>query len=232
MTHEPLSIIVLEDQSDWAQLIDDALSSHPWQARFTTSGTQFLALLRDDAFDIAILDVNLGDGEPRGVDILAEMRRSGCHIPVLMLTQFATHAKAARALDQGADDYLAKPFDADELTARIRAMRRRAAPLPGNSLTCGALTINLDYRSAHWYDARVELRGQGFDILAELARAGGEPVSHEALWRAVWTKWDRLPPQEQPIQAGISRLRKDLALATTAELVRTVPGVGYCLASI
>ena len=218
---------LLEDEEIWSRRIVRALEDAGWSAASMDDPDTFVEAIENDAFDLLIVDVHLDGRDRLGTDVLHGLRHKGRREPILLLTQFAERHRVADALDAGADDYLAKPFDPEELVARVRAMHRRADTGDPTVIECGPLTISRHFRSAHWYDDRIELRGQGFDILAVLAQAQGDVVSLDRLWSSVWTKWSRLPPQDQPIHAGISRLRKDIASVTSAKLVVTVTGRGY-----
>lgn len=224
-----MRIAVLEDETDWAAQIRAAFAEADWQGIFFTDGPALLEATRAGGFDAIVLDVHLAEAVMNGVEVLSRLRARKSPEPVLMLTQFAARHRAAAALDEGADDYLAKPFDADELRARIRAVRRRIGATDADVVTAGPLRLSREFRCAHWFDRRITLRGQGFDILLMLIEASGDVVTQEALWGQVWSKWRNLDIQPQPIQAGVSRLRKDIRAVTGFEVVATVAGRGYRL---
>lgn len=225
-----MHIAILEDESYWIDRIRRTLDAAGWQGSFFRTGEDLLAGLGRAAFDAVILDMHIANSPMTGADVLSQLRRQKSPEPILMLTQFARQHSAAAALDEGADDYLAKPFDGDELCARIRAIRRRIAVADADMVHAGFLHLSRQFRCAHWFDRRINLRGQGFDILLMLVEADGDIVTQDALWQRVWAKWRNLDTQAQPIQAGVSRLRKDIREVTGFEVVATVPGVGYRLA--
>lgn len=224
-----IKIAVLEDEPEWADAVVKACQKENWSCEWFTCVADAQNALSTKSFDCMIGDIHLGEAQVKGMDLVVKLRQTGNAIPILLLTQFASKYRAAASLDYGADDYLAKPFNGEELCARVRALLRRSSLGDPTSLKLGALEISRQYRSAFWHKDRVELRGQGFDILALLAEHEGRVVSHDMLWNGVWNKWERLPLQIQPIQAGISRLRRDIAAVTSAELLITVPGIGYRL---
>lgn len=224
-----VKIALLEDEAEWADIVVRLCAAEGWVCHWLKEVSEMQAALSSEAYDCLVADIDLGEHQERGVSLVHGLRKSGFVIPIMVFTQFAEKYRAGASLDYGADDYLAKPFDSDEFCARVRALVRRTSLGDPASLTAGPLQISRQYRSAFWYNERMDLRGQGFDILALLAEHDGRVVSHDMIWSCVWSKWKSLPLQIQPIQAGISRLRRDIAAVTSTNLVVTVPGVGYRL---
>ncbi|MEP9400731.1 response regulator transcription factor [Sphingomonas sp. VNH70] len=224
-----MRVALLEDEYEWAQLVDRATAAVGWTTTWFRSRDEFATSFRVAAFDVLVTDIHLADQTVKGSDIVRGLRDAGVAIPVLMLTQFAAAHPPAAMLDTGADDYLAKPFDPDELIARLRALARRARDSDPALLRIGPLRVSRHHHSAHWLGERIPLRGQSFDILVCLALDAGQVVSPAMLWQTVWSRFPNLPPQESPIQAAVSRLRRDIEAVTSAPLIRTVPGRGYLL---
>ncbi|WP_448658725.1 response regulator transcription factor [Sphingomonas sp. CJ99] len=224
-----MHIGLLEDEAHWADLVAGTLADAGWRVTRFDQASQACESALADGFDALVVDVHLRDQSLTGMDVVRRLRNQGCGTPVLVLTQFAGMHQAADTLNDGADDYLAKPFDAAELIARLRAITRRLPGYDRSELVSGALRISLHYGTVHWFDRRLELSSMGFDILRALAETPGDVVSYATLWARVWSKWNSLPPQMDAIQAGISRLRRDIAAVTSARLIQTVQGRGYRL---
>lgn len=224
-----MRVAILEDEALWIDRIGEALETAGWQGEFFASGPALLAGVRHGGFDAIVLDVHIAGSAMTGTEVLTELRKDKSPEPILILTQFAMRHRAAAALDQGADDYLAKPFDRDEFCARLRAIRRRITATHADMVEAGPLQLSRQFRCAHWFDRRIDLRGQGFDILLMLVEARGDIVTQDALWHRIWVKWSNLEPQLPAIQASISRLRKEIRAVTSMDVVETVPGLGYRL---
>lgn len=225
-----MHVAVLEDESCWVGQLQYAARSASWTFDLFDTSEQLVGALQRHRFDAVISDIHLTGQAGNGVQTLRLLRRNGVRLPVLILTQFNADHRASDSLDAGADDYMTKPFDSDELSARLRAMIRRSGQSDSTLLNIGPLRVSRYHKSVHWMDQAVPLRGQGFDILAVLAEYRGDVVSREVLWKAVWREFDRLPPQVRPIEAAVSRLRKDVQQVTCAPIISTVSRRGYRLA--
>ena len=175
----------------------------------------------DSLFACAILDLGLPDDD--GLKVLQEWRRQGAGFPVIVLTaRDALHARVA-GLDAGADDYVIKPVDPEELVSRIRAVTRRSGGHTSAIWSVGALHIDLNTRAIQLAGEAVDLSKMEFDVVAELARHAGKVVPKHRLARA-------LAPLNEPIEFNalevhIHNLRKKLG----ADCILTVRGVGYCM---
>ena len=173
----------------------------------------------DSLFACAVLDLGLPDGD--GLRVLKEWRRQGATFPVIVLTaRDALHARV-EGLDAGADDYVIKPVDPEELASRIRAVTRRAGGHTSALWSVGSLQIDLNTRAVQLAGAVVDLSKMEFDVVSELARHAGQVVPKHRLARA-------LAPLNEPIEFNalevhIHNLRKKLG----ADCILTVRGVGY-----
>jgi two-component system, OmpR family, response regulator len=178
--------------------------------------------------DVIILDRMLPDGD--AVDFLPEWRRSGILTPIILLTVRSAFHERVEGLDSGADDYLPKPFDADELEARIRAVvRRRQRESDGRSdtLICG--TIELDYRrrEVHRGGVLVRLQPREFKLLELLMLHVGEIVPRAQLLAEVWNL--RFDPGTKLIETHVSRLRDKINYGHIGDVIETARGIGYRL---
>jgi two-component system response regulator QseB len=180
--------------------------------------------LANGVYELALLDLGL----PRrdGLDILRAVRRSGHKLPVVIITARDSVADRVTGLDNGADDYLVKPFDLDELLARARAVIRRHEGRSSPQMTCGALTVDPVKRQVTFRGAAVDLSAREFAVLEALMKEPGAVVSREKLEDAVYGWGEEVGSNS--IEVHLHHLRRKL----TPELIRNVRGVGYRIAAL
>jgi DNA-binding response OmpR family regulator len=177
---------------------------------------------------LIILDVGLPDRN--GFDVARELRERSYPGALLMLTARDSVADKVLGLEAGADDYLAKPFDPDELTARVNALlRRNRRGAIETTLEHGELTLQLIPRLASWAGTQIALTQREFGLLEFLMRHAERPVSREEISRAVWGRGATGAPNV--IGVYISYLRRKLADAGAPPILETVTGGGYVLRS-
>ncbi len=171
------------------------------------------------AYDLLLLDLNLPDG--RGLDLLRSVRRSGERVPVIIITARDQIRDRIEGLNAGADDYVLKPFDLDELTARIHSVQRRAAALPSPRLTIGSLDIDQTARTV-WRDSEeIHLTAREWALLECLVRRLGVIVPKVKLEEALYDFGSEI--ESNAVEVYVSRLRKKLGTS----VIRTVRGLGY-----
>jgi two-component system OmpR family response regulator len=187
---------------DWVKRIDDA--------------TAAVAAIE---YDIVLLDLHLPDG--RGLDFLRSQRKAGNRTPVLILTARDQIRDRIEGLNAGADDYLVKPFDLDELSARVGAVARRAAGDPSPVLIAGDLEIDRAHRRARSKGKPVDLTAREWALLLKLTERPGAVVSKSQLEDALYAFGDEV--ESNAVEVHISRLRKKIG--STA--IGTIRGVGY-----
>lgn len=178
---------------------------------------------------LVVLDLNLPDGDGRMW--LRRVRGEGHRMPVIILTARDTLPERVAGLEEGADDYLTKPFAFAELLARIRArLRTAAAQSEEDVLRIGDLEIDRLHRQVRRAGRQVELTAREFDVLALLAQGRGQPVSRDLLAREVWKVNRRLTPLDNVIDVHLSHLREKIDGDREVKLIQTVRGVGFRLA--
>lgn len=178
---------------------------------------------------LVILDLNLPDGDGR--TWLRRVRAAGHRMPVIILTARDTLPERVAGLEEGADDYLTKPFAFSELLARIRARLRNAAHQSEEGvLRVGDLEIDRLHRQVRRSGRAVELTAREFDVLALLAQWRGQPVSRDLLAREVWKVNRRLTPLDNVMDVHLSHLRDKIDKGHPVRLIQTVRGVGFRLA--
>ena len=178
---------------------------------------------------LVVLDLNLPDGDGRAW--LRRVRGEGHRMPVVILTARDTLPERVAGLEEGADDYLTKPFAFSELLARIRARLRTAVQQSEEDrLRVADLEIDVRRRAVWRAGRAVELTAREFDVLALLAQWKGQPVSRDVLAREVWKVNQRLTPLDNVIDVHLSHLREKIDREYELKLIHTVRGVGFRLA--
>lgn len=215
-----MKTLVVEDDSALAQFLGRVLDEEGQQAVLVGTLRDARVALEKQAFDAVVLDWMLPDGD--GTELCEELAGRPASPPVLMLTARGEVADRVRGLRSGADDYLVKPFEVDELVARLEALQRRAR---GGELRVGDLVIRLLPQRAWLGGAALDLRGKEFALLTRLAQELDRPVSRATLLLDVWGL--RFDPGSGVLDVHVSRLRDKLG--DESWRVETVRGVGYRL---
>jgi len=223
-----MRLLLIEDESSLRAALVPLLEDAGYRVRAEADGTGGLERALSERFDLILLDIMLPGID--GFSICREIRRRGQGVPVLMLTARGTVDDRVRGLDEGADDYLVKPFSGPELLARIRALLRRAAPdaRSPDHVRLGDVEIDFRKMSCRRGDHDVALTAREFRILEVLAAAQGRPVSREEFLDKVWEY--NAYPTTRTVDNQILALRQKLEAdpAKPCHLV-TVHGVGYRL---
>jgi DNA-binding response OmpR family regulator len=224
--HKP-RILLVEDDVELGELIVQLLTPQAMQVQRVETLAQARAALAAHGFDALVLDIMLPDGN--GLDLCREVRVQHAALPVLMLSARGDTIDRVLGLEIGADDYLAKPFDAAELTARLRALLRRGRLDTSSAATrrrFGRLQIDLLARTASIDDAVLDLTTAEYKLLLALCDQPGRPMTRDVLSRSVQP--GSYVPSDRSVDVQVARLRKKLREAdTTHEWVATVRGEGY-----
>jgi DNA-binding response OmpR family regulator len=218
-------VLVVEDERKILNGLVRGLEAAGYDVLAAATGDDGYRLALTAAPDCLVLDLMLpGRG---GLDILADLKRAGKKIPVLVLTARDAIEDRVTGLDAGADDYLIKPFAMAELLARLRVLLRRERAERESTLRVGDLDIDLVERRVTRNGAEIALTLREFDVLAYLARHAGSIVTRAMLGRDVWKE----PEHEltNVVEVYINRLRRKLDLPSLRPLVHTIRGVGYVL---
>ena len=222
-----MNILLVEDERKLAEAVTEGLQGEGYAVSLSPNGEHALSSLRHQHVDLILLDVMLPGRS--GFEVLADMRRGGFKIPVLILTSRDSVDDRVVGLDAGADDYLVKPFAFPELLARIRALMRRKLPASFPALQIADLSLELDGRTASRGGKKLELTAREFDLLEYLLQNRGTVVSREMLAREVWKQVMRYTPLDNVIDVQITRLRRKLDGEFQKKLLHTVRGVGFVL---
>ncbi|WP_176085333.1 response regulator transcription factor [Martelella sp. HB161492] len=216
-----MKALLIEDDDLVGDAIQRGLALDHAQVEWVRDGTEGEAVLRAGGYDLVVLDLGLPGTD--GLDILRGLRGRGDHVPVLILTARDGVADRIRGLDLGADDYVLKPFDMDELRARARALARRATGRINDLISCDGLTIDLQAYSATLDGEALTLPGQEFKLLIYLAEQRGRVVSKEQIADMLYG-WGE-GAESNTIEVLVSSLRRKIG----AQRIRTLRGVGYMM---
>ncbi|KVR69285.1 DNA-binding response regulator [Burkholderia lata] len=222
------TLLVVEDDHQTLDEIVSALTDYGWTVESARTGRDGLMLAVAKQYDAIVLDRMLPGGL-EGLGMLAAIRSAGVTTPVLILSALSAVDERVRGLRAGGDDYLTKPFDFIELTARLDAlMRRRDAPASAeHAYQVGPLSLNLLTREVTCAGRPVALLPREYLLLEFLMRHADQTVSRTMLFEAVWGY--RLDERTNVIDVHVSRLRKKLDPTGALSLIRTVRGSGYTL---
>ena len=217
-------MLLVEDDPTIAHELSLRWRQRGWALQYTTTlAAARAALAQPGLFDLVLLDRSLPDGD--GLDLLTELRRSDATTPVLVLTARDQVADRVLGLRRGADDYLVKPFDPDELDARIEGLLRRANKTPGQRLSFGELHWLGDEGRAVLAETVLELSPREFEVLGLLVKRAPRLLPKRALVEALAER--NLEINDSAAEVYISRLRQRLQGSNLA--IRTVRGFGYQL---
>jgi DNA-binding response OmpR family regulator len=217
-------VLVVEDDTALARIVRDNLQFEGYDVECLADGAQVLARAKAFNPDLVILDVMLPGAN--GFDLCAALSARR-RVPIMMLTARAHKADKLRGLHLGADDYLTKPFDLDELLARVKALFRRTRPT-SDTLTMGAVTIDFVQETAHRGKAEFHLTHREYELLKYLSERHGVAVHRDELLREIWGFSEA--PFTRAVDNAIGRLRKKIELdAHRPRFIHTVHGDGYML---
>ena len=221
-------VLVVEDDPQTAEEIRSALSDHGFAVESAGTGREGLLKAAAESYDAIVLDRMLPGGLD-GLGVLATLRTAGVESPVLILSALSGVDERIRGLRAGGDDYLTKPFDFLELTARLDVLLRRHAGVPQceTMLRVGQLVMDLLTRTVSHAGKPVELLPREYRLLEYLMRHAGRVVTRTMLFEEVWGY--HYDPQTNVIDVHIGRLRRKLEEGGLSQMIHTVRGSGYVL---
>ena len=217
-------LLLVEDDPMLGETLRDALKDQGYVVDWLSNGKTALAALEDDVTDLMILDLGLPGLD--GLNVLKTIRKQGSALPVLILTARDSIDDRVAGLDAGADDYLLKPFDLNELFARIRALSRRPQALKAiERINHGDIEIDQDQMLAWCSGDPVPLTRREFSLLSLFMNHPGQVYTRQQLEQALYS-WDD-DVGSNALEVHIHHLRKKLGSKT----IRTIRGIGYTLSS-
>jgi two-component system response regulator MprA len=224
-------VLIADDDRAIRESLARALELEGYEVVTVVDGVETLTRARRDTFDALVVDVMMPGVD--GLAVCRVLRAEGDRTPVLMLTARVETPDRVAGLDAGADDYLPKPFELDELFARLRALLRRAAPppdaadRPGGVLQIAALRVDPAARRAWWAQEELQLSKTEFDLLELMVRNEGIVLDHSTVYERIWG-YD-FGADSKNLAVYIGYLRRKLAAAGAPPLIHTLRGVGYTL---
>jgi two-component system response regulator VicR len=217
-------ILIVEDDTALCRILSDNFTFEGFEVRCVSDGNVAVDVLREFVPDLVVLDVML-KGQ-NGFELCGLIRHHG-RTPIIMLTARSQKSDKLRGLNLGADDYVTKPFDLEELLARARAVLRRTRP-GVEQLVLGPVTIDFATLTASASGEAIHLTHREFEVLQYLAERPGRVVYRNELLRQVWGYPDM--PSTRSVDHAIARIRKKIEVDPHApRYVHTVHGDGYCL---
>lgn len=214
-----MRVLLVEDDPDLGQAVRVALKPEGYTVDWVEDGASALHALSHESFEVAILDLGL----PRldGLEVLARLRAAANRVPVLVLTARDATADRIAGLDAGADDYLVKPFEVDELKARLRALLRRSFQRPQTALEYRDVRLDPATQEVSFRGRPVVLQRKEFVLLHQLLSQPGRVFTRDKLEQALYG-WNE-EVESNALEVHVHHLRRKLF----PELIRTVRGVGY-----
>ena len=224
-----MDVLLIEDDAVVSKIVERTLGVNGCSYTSRTNATEGEELARKKHFDVIILDLGLPD--KNGMEVCKSLRSDGITTPILILSAMSGVKTKVQGLEIGADDYLTKPFDVDELTARLNALNRRVTELDNDEkekvLTCGNLKINLLDREFVVGDDVVLLTNNEFDLMVYLLKNSNQVVTREEIASEVWDI--HFDTQTNYINVYISYLRKKISEHTDTNYIQTIRGKGFML---
>jgi two-component system, OmpR family, response regulator MprA len=217
-------VLVVEDDTDIAGVLRRSLDKEGYEVRVAGDGEAALDQAGVFAPDAVVLDLGLPKLD--GVEVCRRLRTGG-DVPILILTARDALEARVQGLDSGADDYLVKPFEREELLARLRALLRRRPPRGSASLVVGDLRVNPATREAHRGERELELTAREFELLEHLMRNERIVVSRQSLLDEVWGYHPFA--ETNTVDVFISNLRRKLEAGGEPRVLHTIRGAGYVL---
>jgi DNA-binding response OmpR family regulator len=220
-----MRILITEDEKDLADALARGLRQQGYAVDIAIDGEEAPAMVEVNDYDLIILDLNLPKID--GVEVCQRIRAAGSPVGILMLTARSSLDDRVNGLDQGADDYLVKPFHFPELLARVRAILRREGETRDPILRIGDLVLDPNAIKGYYRGSEIVFTTKEFAILEYLMRNAGRVISQEELLEHVWNEDANM--FTQAVKVHIKNIRNKLNTAGAGDLISTVKGRGYLL---
>ena len=220
-----MKILLVEDEIDLNNIVTKYLKKNGYSVDSVFDGEEALDYLKSGEYDLVILDIMLP--KINGFEVIKELRNKGNHTSVLMLTARDSADDKVKGLDLGADDYLVKPFDFNELLARMRAVVRRKYGNSSNNLTIGDLVLDTSKKSITRGEKEIELTGKEYEVLEYLMQNKNRILSREQIKQHVWDY--NYEGDSNIIDVLIKNIRKKIDVEDGKQIIYTKRGLGYVI---
>lgn len=220
-----MKILIIEDEVEIAEGISTILESDGYQTYVAPDGELGFFEIMNGVYDLALVDLMLP--KKSGLELLSEARHNGLKIPVILLTALSQTSDKISGLDSGADDYMTKPFDADELLARIRARLRRQNDTLTNNIMFADIHLDQTTQKLYGKEKSIKLPRKEYQLLECLIVNHGQVIPRETLIVKIWGYDDE--SEYNQLDVYISFVRKKLRFVESRASVVTCKGVGYSL---
>jgi two-component system copper resistance phosphate regulon response regulator CusR len=217
-----MRVLLVEDDEVIGSELVKSLSKEGYRPVLVTNGPDAVSTAMEASFGLIVLDVMVPGFD--GFEVCRRLRKSGIQTPVLMLTAKDAVEDRVGGLDSGADDYLVKPFDIQELLARLRALKRRESAHKAEVLEIADLRIDTRAHTVVRAGRAIELTRREFDLLEALVRNAGRTLTRDAILQRVWNDDDSLP---NTVNFHVVSLRRKIDEGFEPKLIHTVHGLGY-----
>ena len=220
-----MKILLVEDEIDLNNVVTKYLKKNGYSIDSVFDGEEALDYLRYGEYDLVILDIMMP--KVNGFEVIKELRNNGDNTAILMLTARDSADDKVKGLDLGADDYIVKPFDFNELLARIRAVVRRKYGNSSNRLVIGDLILDTSEKSVTRAGKQIELTGKEYEVLEYLMQSKNRILSRDQIKEHVWD-FD-YEGDSNIIDVLIKNIRKKIDIETGKQIIYTKRGLGYVI---
>ncbi len=221
-----MRILLVEDDCELVEFVSGGLAEASHTVDSVGTGEEGLVLAMKEDYDVVILDRGLPGLD--GLSLAKLLRSAGRQVPILFLSCLGSVSDRVEGLEEGGDDYIAKPFAFSELLARVNALGRRPPILPGHeTLKCGDLEMNVPFRNVMRGGKRIDLLPLEYKLLEVLLRNQRRVVPRTLLLERVWGF--NFDPKTSVVETHISRLRSKIDKPFKSQLIHTVRGSGYSI---
>ena len=216
-----MRLLLIEDNPSLASGLSLALSNKGFSVNHVSNGQQALRAVQDDKPDLVTLDLGLPDMD--GLEVLRQIRKLDSQLPVLILTARDSIEDKVSGLDLGADDYLCKPFEIEELEARLRVLERRLGTASSSKIEVCNISLDTASREVRQADKQIDLSRREYTLLKSLLLNAGKVLTRDSLEDKLYSWGEEVA--SNAIEVHIHHLRKKLG----ADLIKTIRGVGYTI---
>ncbi len=218
-----MRILLVEDDSDTQKFLKGRMKEKGFVVDCASDGNRGVYLAKTNDYDLIVLDYGLP--EKNGMLVCQEIRSSGTHTPIIMISVTDTITSKVRGLTLGADDYVTKPFYFEELYARMQAILRRPKKMQGSMYVMDDLKLDIDHQTVTRADVPVYLTRKEFSLLEYLFKHAGEVVTRGMMMEHIWDV--SLDPFSNTIETHILNLRRKIEKPSKTRLIHSIPGRGY-----